>query len=104
MNPVHRAQVDALTKRLTDEGRIIEAGWAAYRGLVMSPTSPPLQVTETRKAFYAGAQHLFGSIMTVMGDGDTEPTPEDLHRVTQINDELEGFKGELLAEIRGRRP
>ena len=61
-----------LTKELTDQGKIIEAGFAAFRHLAMSKTAPPLQVSEMRLAWMAGADHLFLSILPIMDPG-TEP-------------------------------
>jgi hypothetical protein len=43
-----------------------------------------------RMAFFAGAQHLFGTIMTVLEPGD-EPTPKDLQRMDLIHLELDAF-------------
>jgi hypothetical protein len=43
-------------------------------------------------AFFGGAQHLFGSINTMLDDGpDTEPTEQDLRRMTLIAHELNTF-------------
>src|SRR5262252_9169958 len=77
-----------LTKRLTDEGKIIEAGWAAFRHLVIAKDAPDVQVSEMRLAFFAGAEHLFSSMMVFMDPGE-EPTDRDLKRMSQLNDELE---------------
>jgi hypothetical protein len=93
------AMVKQMTKRLTDEGRLIEAGWQTMRIQVVPPTASDVQLTEMRKAYFAGAQHLFASIMTVMGEDGGEPTAEDLHRLDLIDQELRGFVEELLREI-----
>lgn len=82
--------VTLLTKALTDQGRIIEAGWASYRHLVIPAGASATQIEETRRGFYAGAQHLFGSIMSVMEEG-SEPTENDLKRMDQIHTELDTF-------------
>jgi len=81
---------DALAKKLTDEGKLVEAGWSGYRYLVMSQTAPQIQVDECRMAFFAGAQHLLGSIMQFLDPG-TEPTEKDLERMNQIDSELRAF-------------
>ena len=86
---VHKL-VEELSKKLADEGKIIEGGWTAYRITAMHPAAPALQVKECRIAFFAGAQHLFSSIMSVL-DGETEPTEKDLRRMSLINSELETF-------------
>jgi hypothetical protein len=33
-----------LSKRLADEGKLIEAGWAGYRMLALSPDAPQIQI------------------------------------------------------------
>ena len=79
--------VDRLCKTLVDQGKLIEAGWKSYDLLVLSPNAPDVQRSETRLAFFAGAQHLFGSIMSILEPG-AEPTENDLRRMTAIDLEL----------------
>jgi len=83
-----------LTKRLADEGKLIEAGWVALRLEVIADNAPPMQLTEMRLAYMAGAQHLFSSIMNVLDSG-TEWTDADLTRMNSIEKELEVFRAEL---------
>jgi hypothetical protein len=45
---------------------------------------------EFSTTFCAGAQHLFGSIMSVLEPGD-EPTDKDLQRMDLIHKELDAF-------------
>lgn len=94
----NRDMVEAITKQLIDEGRVIEAGWKSMEILVLAPTASSIQRAEMRKAFFAGAQHLFGS-MLVATDPEGEPTEEDERRMTMIHRELAGFMKELQAEI-----
>lgn len=91
-----RAITDGVSKRLADEGKLIEAGWHAYRTLLVPASAGVVQVEETRLAFFAGAQHLFGSINSIMEDGE-EPTDKDLKRMDQINEELAAFADDLAA-------
>lgn len=79
-----------LSRQLTDEGRLLEAGWVSLRVACDLIDAPQDQLREMRMAFFAGAQHLFGSIMTIM-DEDREPTENDLRRMDLINTELEKF-------------
>jgi hypothetical protein len=79
-----------LTNLLTDQGRIIEAGWVSYLRLVIPASASATQIEETRRGFYAGAQHLFGSIMSILEPG-AEPTENDLKRFDYIHAELEAF-------------
>lgn len=86
-----RAIADQLTKSLADEGKIIEGGWQGFRMIVMPKEAPQIQNDEMRKAFYAGAVHLFASIMNILDPG-SEPTERDLRRMDQIHQELEAFQ------------
>jgi hypothetical protein len=91
---IDQAKLDAVTRevtrRLIDEGKIIEAGWVSMRALMIAKDAPPLQLDEMRMAFFAGAQHLFTSIMSVMEAGE-EPTENDLRRMSSIHAELDTF-------------
>ena len=79
-----------LTERLVDEKNIIHGGWLGYRLHVLPDDASEVQVSETRQAFFAGAQHLFASIMNVL-DSEVEPTERDLRRMGFIHQELESF-------------
>jgi hypothetical protein len=85
-----RELADSLAKRLTHEGKLIEAGWIGYNHLALSKDAPQIQRDECRMAFFAGAQHLFGSMLGILEE-DRDPTPADLERMSQINAELEAF-------------
>jgi len=93
--------ITKLTKLLTDQGKIIEAGWASYRHLVIPATASATQIEETRRGFYAGAQHLFGSIMSILEPG-AEPTENDLKRFDYIHAELEEFARSFRLGMGGR--
>jgi len=79
---------------LVDQGKLIEAGWVGMRIAAISPEAGKLQLAEMRLAFFAGAQHLFSSIITIL-DEDAEPTDEDLRRMDCINTELATFLAEF---------
>jgi len=85
-----RAYLERLARELTDKGKLIEAGWISLRIASIPANAPPVQLEEMRNAFFAGAQHLFGSIMSILED-DAEPTEKDLDRMSLINDELQAF-------------
>lgn len=90
-----------LSKRLMDEGKIIAAGWASFCHLCMPADALQIQVDEMRKAFFAGAQHLWGSLMTGL-DPDAEPTVMDERRMELIDAELRDFGARLMAEIESK--
>ncbi|UPK03079.1 hypothetical protein [Bradyrhizobium sp. 170] len=89
-----RAFLERLSRELADKGLLIEAGWVGYRLAVMSPQAPPIQLEECKMAFFAGALHLFQSIMTIMDPG-SEPTEADLNKMDLIDKELRKFGREF---------
>lgn len=84
-----------LTKLLTDSGKLIEAGWVVYKHKLIPASASAVQIEETRRGFFAGAQHLFASIMTVLEPG-SEPTEKDLQRMDHIDAELRKYAAELI--------
>lgn len=86
----NKHDLERLSREMTDRGRIIEAGFLGLRLAAMDPNAPPVQIREMRMAFFAGAQHLFASIMTILDPGD-EPTERDLKRMDAISAELQEF-------------
>jgi hypothetical protein len=90
--------VDAVTRRLIDEGKLIEAGWLSLRRQAIAPNASQAQLDEMRMAFFAGAQHLWGSVMTALEPGEIE-TEVDMRRMEAINAELEAFVEQLKLRI-----
>lgn len=85
-----REHLERLTRTLTDQGKLIEAGWVSLRLAAVPLDAPATQLDEMRNAFFAGAQHLFSSIMTMMEDG-ADATDGDMSRLGLIQTELDGF-------------
>jgi hypothetical protein len=85
-----RAFLERLSRELADQGKLIEAGWVGLRIACDLEDAPKIQLEEMRNAFFAGAQHLFSSIMTIL-EPDAEPTDKDLERMDLIARELEKF-------------
>ena len=81
-----------LEKDLADRGMIIAGGWAGFQSLVMPDNASPIQRREMEMAFFAGANHLFATMMNILDPGDSEPTERDLRRVSLIASELEAFE------------
>jgi hypothetical protein len=79
--------------------RLILEGWNEYRRMIPA-AAPPVQIEETRRAFYAGAQTLLTSLVMILDPG-TEATPDDLLRMKGISDELEQFFADL---VRNKKP
>lgn len=85
-----QAYLERLSRELTDKGKLIEAGWVGLRLAAIPLDTPASQLHEMRIAFFAGAQHLYASIMTIMEPGE-EPTDKDFARMDLINNELQEF-------------
>jgi hypothetical protein len=74
--------------------RIILEGWNGYRRDVLPPTAGPVQLDETRRAFYAGVGWLYGSIMRLLEPGQ-DATANDVQLLADINRELGDFLEEM---------
>ncbi len=85
-----RKYLEQLSRELTDKGKLIESGWIGLRIACDLEDAPKVQLEEMRNAFFAGAQHLFASIMTILDPG-AEPTDKDLERMDLIDRELKAF-------------
>jgi len=94
VNHQQRKVLDEISRKLTDDGKLIEVGWQAMRLLAIPSDASPTQVDEMRKAFFMGAQHLFASIMGILEEG-AEPTEKDMDRMMLIHNELEAFRMEV---------
>jgi hypothetical protein len=77
-------------RSLTDQGKLIEAGWISLRVRVVPLDASTVQLREMRMAFFGGAAHLFHAIMTVLEPG-AEPTDKDMQRMSLIQTELAAF-------------
>ena len=99
MGEAKRRRLDAITKAITDaavdDGKIIEAGWLALRAQAIPSDAPQIQLDEMRQAFFAGAQHLFSSIMSML-DPESEPTERDMRRMDSIDKELRAFINDYM--------
>ena len=71
------------------KGRI-ETLWEGYRTKAVPPTVGPIQIRESRQAFFAGAIAGFYSIFANLGEGD-DPTDEEMAFIAAIDDELHEF-------------
>jgi len=89
----------ALSRELSAKGKLVEAGWLGFRLAVVHPDASPAQLGDMRGAFFAGAHHLYSSIMAILDPG-TEPTPGDLERMAKIAAELDAFGAQLEGAIR----
>jgi hypothetical protein len=88
--------VEKMTKDLVDQGKIIEAGFEAMRIVSMHKEAPEYQIRDMRMAFFAGAQHLWSSVMSILEPG-AEPTEKDLKRMNLIHEELQEWVQQMKA-------
>lgn len=85
-----RAHLERMTQKLIDDGRLIEAGWNGLRLAAIPLNTPADRLEDLRSAFFAGARHLFTSLMCAF-DAEEEPTEEDYRRIELIDRELAAF-------------
>jgi hypothetical protein len=93
------AFIAKITQGLVDQGLLIEAGWIGLEHMVIPIDAGPMQRAEMKKAFFAGAQHLFSSIMGILEEGD-DATEADLRRMGQIEQELRAFADLFTEELK----
>lgn len=79
-----------LMQKMNDQGRLIEAGWLGLRLATLPMDASATQIDGMRSAFFAGAQHLFTSMMLMMTEGD-EVEDQDLSTLEKIQQELDEF-------------
>lgn len=97
-NKVPKELLTELTRKLIDAGQLVEAGWVSLRMMAVPEDATETQLDEMRFAFFAGAQHLMGSIMSAL-DADAEPTENDLRRMSDIQKELDAFLEEMERRV-----
>jgi hypothetical protein len=91
------AHLERLARELVDAELLIETGWINFCKAGGLEDAPKIQLDEMRNAFFAGAQHVFHSIMSVLDPGG-EPTDADLKRMDKIDQELRRFIDEFRAQ------
>lgn len=68
---------------------VLKSLWLTYKAILPN-TAGATQIIETRRAFYAGADALFRSLLVSL-DEDHEPTEADLMKMDDIDAELRQF-------------
>lgn len=89
-----KEQIEKATKEFVDKGLLVEAGWIGFQIATIDPKASEAQLKDQRATFFAGAMHVFSSMMEMMSE-DREPTEEDYARMTKLAKELELF-GEMF--------
>lgn len=96
-----KAAHDSFVRQAMDQGKLIEAGWRAFRIVAVPRDASNHQLDLLRQGYYHGAQHLFASIMRGL-DSEADPTDADMRRMSLINDELAAF--EKQEQLRYSKP
>jgi hypothetical protein len=99
-----KQDIRRMVNEFTEKGKLIEAGFVAMLAIEYPDGGlAPERIAVLRDAFFAGAQHLFGSLTASVLDEDHEPTEADLRRMDRIDSELRGFFIDYMRR-RGRAP
>ncbi len=74
--------------------KLIEIGWRQYAERILPANAPRVQVWECRRAFYAGAAHLFHELTERVGP---DSTSEDagVEMMQGVADEIERFMSDV---------
>ncbi len=75
----------------------IEAGWLEYKKTIPA-NAHSVQVTETRRAFYAGAVIIFQALVNGVSAGP-DPQNEDLRMMADMQAEIDAFLREIRVAI-----
>lgn len=86
--------------------RHLAEAWSEFEAMVVPAIAGPTQRDEMRKAFFSGAAVFFELMTNGVSDGDPDDvTDEDMSFMSELNDEIEEFKAEVViraAATRGR--
>lgn len=95
------AQLQELVKNLAGAGKLVQAGWVACAMMYIDRSTPSKVEEKVRNAYFAGAEHVFKSIIAMLDPGD-EITEADLNRMTLLHNEIEEWATLIRAEQRGK--
>lgn len=98
LDPALRKTVDQVVRKLADDGRLIEGGFAAFRHITMPADAPPEAIESARTVFMAGAQHLWGCMFGMVDESD-DASPDDMRRMTLVNNELETWYAQFEKQL-----
>jgi len=69
---------------------LLESQWQEYRSKVISKRAPEVQVTESKRAFFAGAWAFYAVLMNNVGP-EPQETREDLSLMEGLHTEMVAF-------------
>jgi hypothetical protein len=76
--------------------KIFQTEWGTYRTRVMPKQVSPVQLLETRRAFYAGGASLLALMMRNL-EGGEDATEADLIMMDQVHEEFQQFNRDVLS-------
>ena len=79
-----------------------ENEWRTYRKMAVPPNAGDAQVTETKRAFFAGASTVITLLASSCDPSKTEPTDEDSKLLENIWKEMDAFFEEDKKEVEAR--
>lgn len=79
--------------------KLLDIGWRQYAERILPANAPRVQVWECRRAYYAGAAHLFTELTQRVGQ---DSTSEDagFALLTSVSEEIDAFLKDVQ---RGKR-
>lgn len=95
---LHDALHDMMARELANSGKLVNGGWEVFDRFILPPDAPKIQREEMRKAFFAGAQHVYFCLVASLDSG-REPTMDDMKRMELLDAELTEFGKSFAAEI-----
>lgn len=78
------------------ELRSVAAMWVLYRTRVLAVNAPPIQVSECRRAFYAGVQSILLDGLLGIGD-DSVSEEQGVAHLDSLHKECEQFSRDVMA-------
>lgn len=97
-----RRVAEKVTGELMAKGLLISAGWVMFETMFIPKQVHEHQHHDMRTAFFAGAQHLWSSIMYGLDEG-REPSPLDIRKMDAIDEELKTFSKVLTKALEKER-
>lgn len=88
----------ALMHNAAQQGRMIEAGWHAFRQIAIPPTAGGAQVHFLREAFFAGANYCFVTTTPLITASNPDQFAEAARRLQMTQQELADFMAKFQAD------
>ena len=74
----------------------LAAAWERYQSMVISAGAPAVQITESKRCFYAGSHALLQIIMGFLEETvDDEPTNTELGKMDRLHQEIRDFQKDV---------